>query len=589
MQKKTNKTVNVHIRRTFFKQNFLFSLSLMLAPLIFLNVLMLSYTQTKLKNEFEQNAIRSLTYAQKQLEQVFEEVLYFRTVFASNPTMSLRLLSTLSGTSMSYADAVSLRDMYISLSNLSTIKSAVKSIYLSQANCNYMVVDSTRVARNTYVDKEWYEIFENQEKNISSWLALRNIKNYEFEEATQVLSVFHRLNYDCVMVVNLDLDYITALLASGYLYQGQKIGVLSDNNTILFSNDMSVEDLNILNTAPENIINNNPLRQKGHYVVQLPMERYNLNYVSLIPVDAVYAIPNLLVQLTIIISVIAVVVSGLLSYFHTRKDYLQISQIIDTFVLAEQNEPLPEIVHNNNDAYSFILQNTIQTFIKQSYLNVQLSQRKYALFSAQLAALQYQINPHFMFNTLQSISMEVQKITGAQSVATQMIGQLSDILRYALGDPHQKIPLSDEIEITKSYVNILKYRHRQNVQVYWDYKPEYLEYKITRMLLQPLIENAITHAAKDNGIVRVKVRFHLKDEVLCVKIIDNGKGMSKEKINELHCSFNTAQDLDTVVMHIGLKNIDARLRLMHPDKKGLLVQSKLGFGTVIRFYITVKK
>lgn len=579
------KATSIHVRRSFFRKKFLFSLSLMLIPLIILNIATWIFTQYFLKREFEQSAIRNATYSQQQLNKLFKEIQYYRTLFIANPTMNLQLLTALSASQTSYSDAVSLRNMYYSISAFSSIRSATYSLYLTRTDSDYMIVDSTLIPWESYSDTAWHDMMVSTPDSLASWLIARNISPYPFEKnELPILTVFHRLNYGCMMIINLKTSYFEQLLNSSLMYKSQIIGLVDSTGQVLLSTACTNQEKDWLSTLFTQA-DNSALQSSGYYIVYSPLDYYGITCISLFPTSTVYRIPNLLLNITLLLSVFAIVMSGILAYYHTRKDYLQISRIIDIFCLAEQNKPLPKLVNDSNDVYSFILQNTVQTFVQQATLNMQLSERKYALLCAQLEALQYQINPHFLFNTLQSISIEVQKVSGINSHAVQMIGQLSDILRYSLGDPHQPIPLQKEIEISKSYVEILKHRHAQNIQVFWEYNDSHLSCKIARMLLQPLIENAIAHARQENDTLHVKVRFRMSNGLLYVKVIDDGLGMSKAKINELYHSFETPMPSPSIAKHIGLKNINTRLKLLYPSEKGLILRSHPGLGTVIEFHI----
>lgn len=577
---------NIRARQSFFKKNFIFSVAMMLIPLLIFNFFVLGFTQEKLKNELEENAARNLQYTKEQLNQIFIEISYFKTLFVSNPQMNLRLLDSLAGNPISYADALATKDMYNYISALSGIKPAIHSIYLSRLESDYMIVGSNRKLRSSYFDTEWYTSFKEQSPLVASWMEVRQIKQYSFEKETMpVLSVFLKLNYNGIMVVNLDLEYFEKLLANNVLYPGQSILLLDSKNNIICSSGQIPEDWKI---QDESFTGNHSgtQRKKDYYEIRMPTaNNFNLTCVSLIPFSSVYEITNLILKSTVILSFILIVISGIFSFYRTRNDYRQISKIINTFDLAQQNKPLPVLEYKKEDAYSFILQNVVQSFIKQSYLDMQLTQRQLSLFSAQLAALQYQINPHFLFNTLQSISLEIQKKCGIDNSAVLMVGQLSDILRYSLGSPDKAISIKEEIEIAKTYVELQKYRYCQKIMVFWEYSQECLQCKIARMLLQPIIENAFAHSKREEQDILVKIRLRYKNGNLQVKVIDNGIGMPPEKLRELKDSFQTPDDPIAAVIHIGLKNINARLRLLYPENRGLIIRSRLNLGTVAEFNI----
>ena len=153
---------------------------MMLIPLLIFNFFVLGFTQEKLKNELEENAARNLQYTKEQLNQIFIEISYFKTLFVSNPQMNLRLLDSLAGNPISYADALATKDMYNYISALSGIKPAIHSIYLSRLESDYMIVGSNRKLRSSYFDTEWYTSFKEQSPLVASWMEVRQIKQYSF-------------------------------------------------------------------------------------------------------------------------------------------------------------------------------------------------------------------------------------------------------------------------------------------------------------------------------------------------------------------------------------------------------------------------
>ena len=132
------------------------------------------------------------------------------------------------------------------------------------------------------------------------------------------------------------------------------------------------------------------------------------------------------------------VISVVLAYVVTQRNFQQISHIINTFNQAEKgilSSTTPK--QTINDEYDIILNNVINVFLNSSYLKLQLHEKQYKQELAEMAALQYQINPHFLFNTLQAIDFEALRIQGQSGTINMMIQNLSDILKYyLLGSSH---------------------------------------------------------------------------------------------------------------------------------------------------------
>ena len=145
------------------------------------------------------------------------------------------------------------------------------------------------------------------------------------------------------------------------------------------------------------------------------------------------------------------------------------------------------------------MNNIITLFLNTTFLNSQLAEQKYQKKIAELTALQLQINPHFMINTLQSLIFEICQRSGTTSPEYRTIRNLSDILQYSLADPSQSVTVSDEINYIHKYIEIQKYRFPDSFIYYEDVDDSSLDVPFRRLLLQPILENSISHGIRPSG------------------------------------------------------------------------------------------
>lgn len=202
--------------------------------------------------------------------------------------------------------------------------------------------------------------------------------------------------------------------------------------------------------------------------------------------------------------------------------------------------------------------------------------------NAQLRALQAQINPHFMYNTLQVIGGMALKKQAPEIY--EMTVALGDILRYSLNFQADMVPLSEELEYLNSYLLIQNRRHNGRIQLIRDIAPETLNCLIPKLILQPLAENSFTHGfANKAGEWILHLKTRLEGEKLMIGIRDNGTGMTPERLEEIRGIL--AHDTENVLRgrsHIGLSNVHARIRLKDPDPAyGVTIESTPGEGTTV--------
>ncbi|MDK2807991.1 MAG: two-component system, sensor histidine kinase YesM [Clostridiales bacterium] len=203
--------------------------------------------------------------------------------------------------------------------------------------------------------------------------------------------------------------------------------------------------------------------------------------------------------------------------------------------------------------------------------------------SAQLRALQAQINPHFMYNTLQVIggmalkhnAPEIYRITVA----------LSDIMRYSLNFLKEMVPLSEEVAYLKSYVMIQNERFGGRIQLVLQLQEETLKCLVPKLILQPLAENTFEYGFSEiTGDSKILVEsMFTKENDLFVRVTDNGLGFTSERLKEIRGTLQRdAENSLKLNSHIGLSNVHTRIRLSsNSDKYGLSIESTRYRGTEI--------
>ena len=213
---------------------------------------------------------------------------------------------------------------------------------------------------------------------------------------------------------------------------------------------------------------------------------------------------------------------------------------------------------------------------------MQLSERKYRMKVLELLALQSQINPHFLYNTLHTISWKSIAITKKPNEISGMIDNLSTILKYVLSNSNEMVTLDEEIYYTMCYVNIQSVRYRNRFRVKWTYDDDNLaEIMIMKLIFQPLIENSIYHGIKEKeGEGVISVRLVRDGSFLKIWLIDNGLGMTRERLDEIREMLKPEKD--TIKSdHIGLYNVNKRLLLTYGDSYRIRIKSAYGRGTAI--------
>lgn len=205
--------------------------------------------------------------------------------------------------------------------------------------------------------------------------------------------------------------------------------------------------------------------------------------------------------------------------------------------------------------------------------------------SAELDMLRSQINPHFLYNTLELI--RAMAIKGDIEHVSMITSAMGKIYRYtAKGD--SLVPLAQEVEIVKSYISIQQARFDGRITTLYSISPEAAQVPVFKMLLQPLVENAFVHGLESrpsDGTLYLGAR--VEAGTLSITVRDNGAGITPEKLAELEARFS-ASEYDTSE-HLGLVNISARLRLQYGDAARLHITGAPGDGTCVSICIPLSK
>lgn len=270
-----------------------------------------------------------------------------------------------------------------------------------------------------------------------------------------------------------------------------------------------------------------------------------------------------------------------------------------SFKLAEINyrpiEEISEIINNpesekskrylaNDENTKQIADRIFETVSYNEMLSRELKTKMELYDNAQLKVLQWQINPHFMFNTLNMLYYMANEMTGSSNKLSKALLSLSRFIRYSLKTEPILVKLRDEVNIINEYIKVMQMRLDISFDVQLDINEEFLDKKVIKMALQPVLENCFSHGIKNidyKGIIKLSARN--TDEYFEIIISDNGAGIEAEVLKELNAQLSGGVEISET--HIGLSNINSRMMLMYGSGYGVKVKSEKDKGTevILRF------
>lgn len=213
--------------------------------------------------------------------------------------------------------------------------------------------------------------------------------------------------------------------------------------------------------------------------------------------------------------------------------------------------------------------------------------KKNAEFKAlqfEFSALQAQINPHFLYNTLETIN-SMAKLKGEAEIS-EMVYLLGNLLRDSISTKSSIIKLSEEINYIRNYLEIQKYMYLDKINVIYDIDENLMQADVPKFILQPIVENAIVHGLEEKiGKGTIIINCFQHDKTIVLEIIDNGIGISSDKILKILDEETQSEVNNNKHTKVGIKSVDKRIKILYGNEYGIKISSKPGLGTTFEIII----
>jgi sensor histidine kinase YesM len=467
-----------------------------------------------------------------------------------------------------------------------TVDTHIKSIELYNLSSGEMYI-STRASSYLAKNTPW-DIW-NRHSSVPQ-------TNVVFSRTGEEILVLHQMNqFETgeslgIILLRMKPDVFSSYISNVKINGGEGVLLISEGDQILFRDTPNMaedypEDMGALlravrESGPEPYVHNN-----NFFFYAAPAGG---------KLQAVYVVPDNILTGTvrrtlfagIIISVIAVIMGLVLSFMFSQiisGPIIQLSEKMRTSTIKNYTD-----INNTrrNDEIG-LLQNSFDIMIRRNQeLILEEYQSKIEKRNAQIRALQAQINPHFMHNTLQVIGGMALKRDFPGIYA--MITALSDMLRYSFSFSHEMEPLKNEIKYLDAYVAIQNNRFGGRIRFEKSIPDDLTDTLMPKLILQPVFENSFEHGFADKP---GEWRLGLSAEKtgggnVVIRLYDNGTGMTKEKLAAVYSCLESGKmnGIDKAE-HIGLVNINSRLRLRYGPSYGLAINSVYGEGVTVMLLI----
>jgi two-component system sensor histidine kinase YesM len=319
-------------------------------------------------------------------------------------------------------------------------------------------------------------------------------------------------------------------------------------------------------------------KKAGMLVSYVQLRDPNWKIVYHMPLKVLYKEIDTLRRWTVVILVYGFIILSALSVFTSVDIINPINKLVEGMKKVEKGNKHEDIELDRNDELGYLSKSFNRMSKRIDNLVNRIYKEEIALKEAEIKALQAQINPHFLFNTLENINWMAQ-LNGVPEISNT-VSALAKLIDGSIGRGDRTISLREEMEYIDNYITILKNRYEDRLEVIRNLDEELMNVKIPRLLIQPLVENAIKHGigkSRRKGIITLNA--YRKDKHIVFEVIDNGMGMTEEELKLLNQKLrendiaNKGNSSDTSRKSIGLENVNKRIKLLYGNSYGVEIES----------------
>lgn len=565
-------------KKSFFAKLFLCFVLISVAPVLMLGTLVYTISTNVSMRNLENQAFNTVNNATNNLERTIGEYKTALSYFCTDK----ELIQMVGARRVTQTESTSIyQKMYILLAG----KSARVAMHLIKADGSFQISTSEIPEAYSLPNHQDWGVFrklaeEEGTVSYSNRYTASNGKNY-------CMAVAHAVRKDgriiAYAIIDIPTDVFQTALDTVNVSIPIRYTVVDQNNYLLYD-----EIFNALNETflgqdyrdkiqgiHSNFYLENPKRLVTWNTAGVD---YPLKVISSIPVELVVMNSNYITVTTVAVALVAVLLCVLISPFLIRGLTKPLNAIVKTMKLVQSGDTEARVVVKNDDEFGYIGKSLNTTLDRLNELFQTNLEKQNRLRLAEQKALYAQINPHFLYNTLDSIKW-LAKLSGVDDIVL-IVSQLGKLLKNSIRNQKETVTVAEELSLIGSYLSIQKIRYSDKFDVSVQVDDEILPCVVPKLIVQPLVENAIIHGIEDKvGKAQLLIRGRREGKNIVLEIEDNGVGMDSETLQKIRSCANAGKlDGDS----IGIANVEQRIKLYYGEEYGLAIQSRENVGTRTR-------
>ncbi|MED5019108.1 histidine kinase [Paenibacillus chibensis] len=565
-----------------------------LLPILVINLLVMDRMSTLIKAREEQNLEISLERARKDIHDFIDGGVAISHALSTDKTL-YEMLDREYKNQLDFYDTFD-EQLRNRVTSYIPVNNQIQRIGIYTDNATIVNGGNYHIVNDEVLKSDWYRLWKTSQNPVFV-AAYRAAEANNTASTVPYLSVIEKMDYydsynkhEKLLRIDIDLNKIYDVIVREKDYLN--LYLVNENNQIIMSADSGyqrgkTEGYPVFQLKEDD-------RQQDVHMVAIGTARYVKGW-RLVGITQGVRISNAMTEMRLYIGAVAAFVAlfattfifiMLRSYNYRVKRLSRHMQKVtnekfDLIQIAEGRDEIGGLIQNFNGMTArikFLINNVYKLEIQKKDLEMERVR-------AEINFLQSQMNPHFLFNTLNAILVVCTK--NNYTDVTDIIKSLSKLLRRLLSWKEDVVSLEEEMMFIEMYLKIEKFRFRDKFDYQFDIDEEVLRYKIPKMSIQPLVENACKHGIQAiDGVGMVKVSAFVIDGRLRVNISDNGRGMESAKLKEILLSVRTEDSSSGI--SIGIRNVYRRLELYYNDQVRFDIVSSPNQGTTVFFEIPVR-
>lgn len=533
----------------------------------------------------------TLSKTQNRMDTVMREVVQISGQLSLDSDLMLVMLPE----SNQLLDRNSIQALKNKIETHSGVVDYIDSIYIYSSKNNIVVTNEGVESIEQFKDMTWFDNLTERIYEPGHMITRLKEDNYPYLISYIQPVRLTQMEFLGGIIVNIDIGKLDELVISNVENSKENLMIVDERNNIIFSSNQEylLKKVNTLDyydaleregTDGYQIINDG---EQDLVLTVASSDYFKWKYISTVPLSMYDEYQEELSDFFILLIFLIVLIScsgAVFISYYCYKPVMNILNLLKNPSLYEKRVELGESFQK--DEAQEISLNIIRNIYSNQQMQKEMNDYINIIDKAQITALQAQISPHFLYNTLENIRWRViEELNGDNQVA-QSILKLSEMMRISLDNEQQIITIREEIRNAKIYIEILQLRYENKLKVDWDVDQRTLDLPIVKISLQPIIENAVYHGIKPlRGTGLINISVQKLAESIFIKISDNGIGMSVEELYMLN------QDLGKRYLfkedHIGIRNVNQRLQLLIGRQASMKVQSTINKGTTVTMEIPI--